>query len=34
VTLVERPDPEGARWAAALDLLLTAGREAAAKDTA
>jgi hypothetical protein len=30
VTVVERPDPDGARWDAALTLLLEAGRDAAA----
>jgi hypothetical protein len=29
-TFVERPDPTGARWARALNLLLEAGREATA----
>jgi hypothetical protein len=28
-TFVERPDPTGARWSTALNLLLAAGREAA-----
>ncbi len=27
VTITTRPDPDGARWDAVLDLLLTAGRQ-------
>jgi hypothetical protein len=32
IVLVEQPDPTGTRWATALDLLLEAGRHAAARE--